>query len=70
MEQEVNTSAILKSTGVVINTIIWNGGEAYTAPPECTAVQIDTVTPMPGIGWTLAAGTWTAPVPPAPVPDI
>lgn len=29
-------------------------------------IQIDTLTPQPGIGWTYSSGTFTPPTPPAP----
>ena len=28
--------------------------------------EIDALNPVPGIGWTLSAGTWSPPVPPTP----
>jgi hypothetical protein len=63
------TYAILNLSGVVLNTIVWDGVEPYEPLAGCTTTRIDTVTPLPGIGWTLIGSTWTAPAPPAPPPD-
>lgn len=48
----------------IVNASVWDDG---ANPPGLT--RIDNLNPQPGIGWTLANGTWTAPEPPPPTPQ-
>jgi hypothetical protein len=58
----------LIENGVVVNTIIWDGVEAWSPP----AGQVLVMAPPAdvGVGWTFDGANWTPPPPPAvPVPD-
>ena len=58
--------AIISSTGLVVNTIEWDGATFWQPPASHTAVA----TTEAGIGWTYANGTFIAPEPePRPVPE-
>jgi hypothetical protein len=56
--------AIIGSTGLVVNTIEWDGATFWQPPTGHTAVA----TTEAGIGYTYANGTFTAPPPPPPGP--
>jgi hypothetical protein len=56
--------AIISSTGLVVNTIEWDGATFWRPPTGHTAVA----TAEAGIGWTYANGTFTPP--PAPPPGL
>ena len=49
--------AIISSTGLVVNTIEWDGATFWQPP----AGHIAVATAEAGIGWTYANGTFTAP---------
>jgi|GEM_PF-3951730 len=53
------------SNGVVSNTSLWPD----TATPSASQVDITSVSPQPGTGWTYANGAFTAPAQPAPAPQ-
>ena len=61
----VSTWAHLDASGVVTNVSVgdaeWGSSQGLTC--------LDGIDPQPGIGWTLANGTWTAPAPPALTPE-
>ena len=61
----VSTWAHLDASGVVTNVSVgdaeWGSSQGLTC--------LDGIDPQPGIGWTLANGTWSAPTPPAPTPE-
>jgi hypothetical protein len=50
--------AIIDSTGTVINTVLWNGGDGWQLPENCQAVVLQG---SAGIGWTFANGKFIAP---------
>jgi hypothetical protein len=54
--------AIVNGSGVVVNTIQWNGTSAWTPPSGCSAVQSNTA----GIGYTYSGGVFTPPYSPPP----
>ena len=56
--------AIISSTGLVVNTIEWDGATFWRPPTGHTAVATD----ESGIGWTYADGVFTAPPAPPPGP--
>jgi hypothetical protein len=56
--------AVISSTGLVVNTIEWDGATFWRPPTGHTAVA----TTEAGIGWTYANGTFTAPPEPPPGP--
>ena len=56
--------AIISSTGLVVNTIEWDGATFWQPPAGHTAVA----TTEAGIGWSYANGTFTAPPEPPPGP--
>ena len=61
--------AIISSTGLVVNTIEWDGATFWRPPAGNTAVA----TTEAGIGWTYANGTFTPPPelePGPPLPPI
>ena len=49
--------AIISSTGLVVNTIEWDGATFWQPPASHTAVA----TTEAGIGWTFADGQFIAP---------
>lgn len=51
------------NSGVVTNVAV---AEAVANLPAGTWVQVDTITPRPGIGWAYNGSTFTGPTPPAP----
>jgi hypothetical protein len=55
--------AIISSTGLVVNTIEWDGATFWQPPAGHTAIA----TTEAGIGWTYANGTFTPP-PEPPLP--
>jgi hypothetical protein len=55
--------AIISSTGLVVNTIEWDGATFWKPPAGHTAIA----TTEAGIGWTYANGTFTPP-PEPPLP--
>jgi hypothetical protein len=58
--------AIISSTGLVVNTIEWDGATFWQPPAGHTAIATDEA----GIGWTYANGTFIAPEPePRPEPE-
>ena len=65
--------AIIDSTGLVINTVVWDGETPWSPPAGQTAVPFT----EGGIGWTYANGTFTPPpspsgplpAPPSPPPN-
>ena len=58
--------AIISSTGLVVNTIEWDGATFWRPPTGHTAVATDEA----GIGWTYADGVFIAPEPePMPEPE-
>ena len=56
--------AIISSTGLVVNTIEWDGATFWQPP----AGHIAIATTEAGIGWSYANGTFTAPPEPPPGP--
>jgi hypothetical protein len=56
--------AIISSTGLVVNTIEWDGATFWQPP----AGHIAVATTEAGIGWSYANGTFTAPPEPPPGP--
>lgn len=58
--------AIISSTGLVVNTIEWDGATFWRPPAGHTAVA----TTEAGIGWTYANGTFTPPPQPEPEPPL
>ena len=56
--------AIISSTGLVVNTIEWDGATFWRPPAGHTAVA----TAEAGIGWTYANGAFTPPPEPEPEP--
>ena len=56
--------AIISSTGLVVNTIEWDGATFWQPP----AGHIAIATTDAGIGWSYANGTFTAPPEPPPGP--
>lgn len=56
--------AIISSTGLVVNTIEWDGATFWQPPAGQTAIA----TTEAGIGWTYANGTFTPPPEPPPGP--
>jgi hypothetical protein len=56
--------AIISSTGLVVNTIEWDGATFWQPPAGHIAVATDEA----GIGYTYANGTFTAPPEPPPGP--
>ena len=56
--------AIISSTGLVVNTIEWDGATFWQPPAGYIAVA----TTEAGIGWSYANGTFTAPPEPPPGP--
>jgi len=56
--------AIISSTGLVVNTIEWDGATFWQPPAGHTAIA----TTEAGIGWSYANGTFTAPPEPPPGP--
>lgn len=52
------------SNGVCVTVIVADADFAAAHFPG--AIDIDTVSPRPGIGWSYDGTTWTAPAPPAP----
>ena len=58
--------AIISSTGLVVNTIEWDGATFWRPPAGHTAVA----TAEAGIGWTYANGTFTPPPEPPPGPPL
>jgi hypothetical protein len=65
----MHTYALVDPIGIAENVILWDGTSAYAAPTGYTLIQIDGLSPMPGIGWTLSGTTWTAPAAPTAKPD-
>jgi hypothetical protein len=62
-----NYAVVNSETGIVENTVIWDGveGSGWAPPEGCIAVESD----VASIGWTYANGLFAAPEPePAPVP--
>jgi hypothetical protein len=53
--------------GFIVNTIIWNGTSEYAH--NGTAVEIDSLYPIPGIGWTYDGSTFINPNPSTPPSD-
>lgn len=51
--------ALVDSSGVVDNVVMWDGGEDWAPPQGFTTVQSD----IAAIGWTYANGTFSAPEP-------
>lgn len=45
------------TTFLVVNVVVWDGGEAWTAPSGCTAVESG----VAGIGWSYTNGEFIAP---------
>jgi hypothetical protein len=58
--------AIISSTGLVVNTIEWDGATFWRPPTGHIAVA----TAEAGIGWTYANGTFTPPPAPPPEPPL
>lgn len=58
--------AIISSTGLVVNTIEWNGATFWQPPANHTAIATDEA----GIGWTYANATFTPPPEPPPGPPL
>ena len=58
--------AILSSTGLVVNTIEWDGATSWQPPAGHTAIA----TAEAGFGWTYANGTFTPPPEPPPEPPL
>ena len=58
--------AIISSTGLVVNTIEWDGATFWQPPAGHTAIA----TTEAGIGWTYANGTFTPPPEPEPEPPL
>jgi hypothetical protein len=58
--------AIINSTGLVVNTIEWDGATFWQPP----AGHIAVATTVAGIGWTYANGTFTPPAEPEPKPPL
>lgn len=56
--------ALINASGVVENTVMWDGGADWAPPSGYIAVQSDTA----GIGDTYAGGVFAAPVPSEPAP--
>lgn len=56
----MSTFAVLDGTGTIINNVV------ICAPAQALPawLEIDGLSPVPGIGWTLVAGTWTPPAVP------
>ena len=58
--------AIISSTGLVVNTIEWDGATSWEPPAGHTAIA----TAEAGIGWTYANDTFTPPPEPPPGPPL
>ena len=54
------------SSGIVVNTQMCESTDVFD--PSFTWIDISSVTPQPGIGWTYNGTTFTAPTPPATLP--
>lgn len=52
--------AIIDSTGLVINTIVWDGKPPWKPPSGCIAIKVPAGSNA-GIGWTYADGQFTPP---------
>ena len=66
----VRAFAIIDSTGLCTNVCSWDGATPWSPPSGCTAIDISTVVPQPGIGWTYINNVWTLPAaPPTIVPS-
>lgn len=55
----MDTYAVIES-GIVVNTILWDGLSDWTPPPESIAVDISG-NPGVSIGYTYAGGVFSAP---------
>ena len=62
--------AIVDGTSTCINVCSWDGDTPWSPPPGCEAIDISTVSPQPGIGWTYIGRVWAAPVPVPPPPYV
>ena len=58
--------AIISSTGLVVNTIEWDGATSWEPPAGHTAIA----TAEAGIGWTYVNDTFTPPPEPPPGPPL
>lgn len=54
--------------GSVINTELVDSSDSSNLDPTFTWVDITSITPQPGIGWTYNGTTFTAPAPPTQTP--
>jgi hypothetical protein len=54
------TYAIIDSTAIVINIVVWDGKPPWKPPSGCIAVVIPKGSSA-GIGWTYADGEFIAP---------
>lgn len=63
--------ALLDGTGKCQTVALWDGVTAWNpvAAGLCASTQDVTATPQVGPGWTYASSAWSAPPPPAPLPN-
>jgi hypothetical protein len=54
------TYAIIDSTAIVINIVVWDGKPPWKPPSDCIAVVIPKGSSA-GIGWTYVDGEFIAP---------
>lgn len=59
--------AIISGT-TVVNIVLWDGGSGWSPPAGDTAVSIEGLSPMPGIGWSYNGSTFSPPAPPSTAP--
>lgn len=54
----MSTRYVIVDKGIVVNSILWDGREAYPVAKGTTAIEAP---PEVSIGWTLVGKTWVRP---------
>ena len=61
---------INETTGIIENCASWDGEAQWTSPVGCIALRIDSITPMPSIGWSYDFKKKEFSAPPEPLPVV
>lgn len=64
MSEEIKKYAIVIDNEIV-NVILWDGVSDYKV--DGTLLDIESISPEPGVGWVLKSKKWVDPTPPSPV---
>lgn len=64
MNEDIKKYAVVVDNEIV-NVILWDGVSDYEV--DGTLLDIDGISPEPGVGWVLKSKKWVDPTPPNPI---